>query len=186
MEIKALTQEETNAKAHAAFIWGIHVFLGSLFLAILSQIKIPIGPVPITMQTLGIFLLGFFQGGKKGMFSVCLYLGEATLGLPVLSGWSSNPLWIIGSCGGYLFSFPLAAYAVGKMASYQKHPRFLWLLLCAFLGQGVIYLFGIIWLTFFMSIKDVWLYGVIPFLWIAFLKSTCAAALRGGYLIWKR
>lgn len=90
--------------------WSFHVILGSLFLTLGSQIEVLIGIVPVTMQTLAIFLLALFQGGQKAFLSTCLYLGLATVGLPVLSGWSVNPLWMVGSCGGYLVAFTQRYY----------------------------------------------------------------------------
>ena len=95
--------------------WSFHVILGGLFLTLGAQIEVPIGIVPVTMHTLAVFLLALFQGSQKAFLSASLYLGLATVGLPVLSGWSVNPLWMVGSCGGYLVAFPLAAYVIGKM-----------------------------------------------------------------------
>ena len=69
---------------------------GSIFLAVISQAKIQIGIVPITLQTLGVFLLGLSFGPKRAFYSVLLYLAEASCGQPVLAGGACQPLWFIG------------------------------------------------------------------------------------------
>ena len=60
--------------------------IGSVLLAISSKIKIPFYPVPMTMQTLVVLLLGILLGWKLGLATVALYLFEGIIGLPVFSG----------------------------------------------------------------------------------------------------
>ena len=60
--------------------------LGSILLAISSKIKIPFYPVPMTMQTLVVLLIGICFGWKLGVATISLYLFEGIIGLPVFSG----------------------------------------------------------------------------------------------------
>ena len=62
------------------------VFIGSILLAISSKIKIPFYPVPMTMQTFVVVLIGMLYGWKLGVFTVALYLFEGAIGLPVFAG----------------------------------------------------------------------------------------------------
>ena len=95
---------------------------GSLFLALMAQIAVPLPftPVPLTLQTLAVFLLGGILGPKRALFALVAYLVEGTSGLPVFTGGAIRPLWFLGLHAGYLFAFPLAAYAVGMLTEKNR------------------------------------------------------------------
>ena len=79
---------------------------------------IPLGPVPITLQTLGISLTGLCLGPWRGLAAVALYVGVGAAGLPVFSGGGAGIGVLVGPTGGYLLSFPLAAFAGGLVARW--------------------------------------------------------------------
>ena len=178
-------QNTVIRRDHPILTWSLHILLGSLFLVGCSQIEVPIGPVPVTLQTLGVFLLALFQGSQKSFLSTCLYLGAATVALPVLSGWSANPLWMVGPCGGYLISFPIAAYVIGKLTEKQKHLSYLHIIFSLGMGQIITYLLGFLWLSIQFGVKIAIMTGVVPFLWPAVLKVFCAASLKKGVVQWQ-
>ena len=97
-----------------------YVFLaliGSIVLAISSKIKIPFYPVPMTMQTLVILMIGIGFGWKLGLVTVSLYLFEGIIGLPVFSGTPEKGIGLIyftGPTMGYLLGFLVAVYISGK------------------------------------------------------------------------
>ena len=159
----------------------VHVILGSLVLAGLSQIEVRIGIVPVSMQTLGVFLLALFQGKNKATLSVCLYLAEATCGLPVLSGGHINPLWMIGPTGGYLMAFPFTAWLIGKLMEKRSSPTFMWTVGSIAMGQAIIYILGVGWLSYHVGFTKALTLGLLPFLWIALLKNLCAASFKGCF-----
>ena len=91
--------------------------IGSVLLAISSKIKIPFYPVPMTMQTLVVLLLGILLGWKLGLATVALYLFEGIIGLPVFSGSPEKGIGIIyftGPTMGYLIGFLFAVYFAGR------------------------------------------------------------------------
>ena len=93
------------------------IFLGSIALAISAKIKIPFYPVPMTMQTLVILLIGACFGWRLGVATISLYLFEGIIGLPVFSGTPEKGLGIayfIGPTMGYLVGFIVAGYLAGK------------------------------------------------------------------------
>lgn len=92
----------------------VQVLFGSLFLAAMAQVSIPLYPVPMTLQTFGIFLLAIGQGKKKALYSTLLYVGFVSLGLPFLANGVSNSLWYFFPCVGYIAGFPIAAYVIGR------------------------------------------------------------------------
>lgn len=95
--------------------------------AAVSPIKIPLGftPVPITMQTLMVLLSGAMLGPYYGALAMILYIVVGALGLPVFAGGGSGIVALIGPTGGYLFSYPIAAFVIGKMLEKKKLNQFL-------------------------------------------------------------
>ena len=97
-----------------------YVFLaliGSIILAVSSKIKIPFYPVPMTMQTLIVLVIGIGFGWKLGLATVSLYLFEGIIGLPVFSGTPEKGIGLIyftGPTMGYLIGFLVAVYISGK------------------------------------------------------------------------
>ena len=91
--------------------------MGSIILAISSKIRIPFYPVPMTMQTLIVLMIGIAFGWKLGLATVSLYLFEGIIGLPVFSGTPEKGIGLIyftGPTMGYLLGFLVAVYISGK------------------------------------------------------------------------
>ena len=91
--------------------------MGSIVLAISSKIRIPFYPVPMTMQTLIVLMIGIAFGWKLGLATVSLYLFEGIIGLPVFSGTPEKGIGLIyftGPTMGYLLGFLVAVYISGK------------------------------------------------------------------------
>lgn len=160
--------------------YALHVLLGSLFIALLAQVKIPLQPVPVTLHTFAIFILALFQGGNKAALSTLLYLGEATLGLPVFPSACSDPLWILHPTAGYCISFPVAAYLIGKIVERQTQPTAIRMAFSILCGQLFIYLMGISWLSFFVGWNQALTLGLYPFIPMAVLKLCAAVSLKKG------
>ena len=90
--------------------------LATIVLAVSAKIKIPFVPVPMTMQTFVVLLIGIFFGWKLGLFTVSLYLLEGIAGLPVFAGTPEKGVGIIyffGPTMGYLVGFLFAVYLSG-------------------------------------------------------------------------
>jgi len=159
------------------FVWAkdnVHIILGALYVALLSQVEIPLKPIPMTMQTFAIFSLALFQGSKKSFFSLVLYLLAATIGLPVFPSASIDPLWIFAPSAGYCLSFPLAAYIVGKSTEMKNPVPAVWMMagLCA--AQLMIYVLGVSWLSSFIGWKLALQTGFYPFVLFGFVKLLAA------------
>ena len=149
--------------------------IGSIILAISSKIKIPFYPVPMTMQTLVVLMIGICFGWKLGVATITLYLFEGIIGLPVFSGTPEKGVGIIyftGPTMGYLLGFLAAAYVSGKfMYDENLFKTFLKL----FLATSLIYILGIIWLGSLIGWdKPVFQLGAQPFLLAEFFKILIA------------
>ena len=126
----------------------IMALLGSLFIALLAQVQVPIWPVPITGQTFGVLVVGMAFGFRLGGLTLLLYLLEGHLGLPVFAGGKSG---LAGPTSGYLVGFVFAAAITGYLAE-KKWDRNVWYTgLAMLIGNLAIYIPGLIWLTIFFE-----------------------------------
>ena len=155
-----------------------YVFLaliGSITLAISSKIKIPFYPVPMTMQTLIVLVIGIGFGWKLGLATVSLYLLEGIIGLPVFSGTPEKGLGLIyftGPTMGYLIGFLVTVYISGKF-NYDNNlvKNFLKLML----ATSFIYILGISWLGSLIGWdKPIFQLGAQPFLLAELFKILIA------------
>lgn len=166
--------------------WSLFQIIGgAFFLAVLSQISIPLYPVPLSLQTFGVFLLAICQGGKGAAKSLIVYLMFASLGLPVLAFGVSRPLWILSPCAGYLAAFPIAAYLIGKRVETKGTASSLQIIGSLCIGNGVVFVLGVGYLTRFLSFAQSVSVGLLPFLPIEGIKILGAASIGGLYFRWK-
>ncbi|HPH96431.1 MAG TPA: biotin transporter BioY [Anaerolineaceae bacterium] len=156
------------------------VGMGSLTLAALAQVQIPLLPVPVTGQTLGVLLVGALLGRRLGALSIIAYLFEGLMGLPVFAGASGGLAHLFGPTGGYLLGFVAAAALVGWL-SEQGWDRTPWMTALAMvLGNLVIYAAGLSWLAVFTGWEKAFVVGMLPFLAGDALKIGLAAVLLPG------
>jgi biotin transport system substrate-specific component len=145
--------------------------VGTILLAISSKIKIPFYPVPMTMQTLVVLLLGITLGWKLGLITVALYLFEGIIGLPVFSGSPEKGVGIVyftGPTMGYLIGFLFTVYFAGK---FKFKGNFFSNFLQLVFSVSFIYIFGIFWLGMLIGWeKPLFQLGVQPFLFAELFK----------------
>jgi len=141
------------------------IILGSLALTISAKIKIPFYPVPMTMQTFVVMLLGLAFGYKIGLASVGLYLLEGIAGLPVFSNSPEKGVGLVyftGPTMGYLIGFLSATLIAGTISFKDNLIKIISKLL---LSVSTIYILGILWLgTLIGWDKPILELGVYPFL----------------------
>ena len=141
------------------------VIVGSILLTISAKVKIPFYPVPMTMQTFVILLIGITLGYKMGLATVALYLFEGIIGLPVFA---SSPekgiglLYFVGPTMGYLIGFLVAVYFAG-LFKYNKGIINIFLKLI--FSVSLIYMLGLLWLGILIGWeKPIFKLGAQPFL----------------------
>ena len=147
------------------------IFLGSLLLTISAKIKIPFYPVPMTMQTFVVVLMGVTFGWKIGVATISLYLLQGIIGFPVFAGTPEKGLGLIyfmGPTMGYLIGFLFATFLAGYLN--LKTNIFL-IFLKLILSVSIIYILGILWLGHLIGWdKPLLELGVMPFLLAELLK----------------
>ena len=149
--------------------------LGSIILAVSSKIKIPFYPVPMTMQTLIVLIIGVAFGWKLGLATISLYLFEGIVGLPVFSGSPEKGIGLVyftGPTMGYLIGFLVAVYISGKFVYDNNLVKTFFKL---FFATSLIYILGIIWLGSLIGWdKPVFKLGAQPFLLAEIFKILIA------------
>ena len=140
---------------------------GSLLLWVSAKVHVPFWPVPMTMQTFAVLLIGMLSGWRLGGLTLLVYLIEGAAGLPVFSGTPERGIgfsYMAGPTGGYLLGFLAAAVLVGGLAE-RGCGRRAWTALAAFvIGDAVIMILGWGWLAVLIGPAKAWTGGVAPFL----------------------
>ena len=125
---------------------------GSLFVAAAAQITVPMWPVPMTLQTLAVLLVGGAYGARLGAATLGLYALEGALGLPFFAGGKSGiadaklDYFLPAGSMGYVVGFILAAWLVGKLIESGWGSSLLKSVLATVAGAVVLYVPGLIWL----------------------------------------
>ena len=162
---------------------AVVVLLGSLLIAASSQIQVPFYPVPMTMQTFGVLLVGAMGGRRLGAQTVGLFLAEAALGLPFLAGGAGGLHHFWGPTAGYLYGYAVAAYVVGWLVERGAARNIVTLVGSLLLGEVILFGLGALWLGYLFGANVAWTAGVLPFLFgdaakVALVASTVLASQR--------
>ncbi len=116
----------------------------SLFIAIAAQISVPMFPVPMTLQTLAILLVGFTLGARLGTAALITYLAEGAMGLPVFAN-AGNGAAFFGPTAGFLVGFVGVAFLAGLAADRGIAKGVLSTALVALVVSALLYVPGIAW-----------------------------------------
>jgi len=145
----------------------VYAALFAAVTAALGLIMIPIHPVPVTGQSMGPMLAGSILGSRTGALSLIVFDLLAAAGVPVLSGGRGGLGIILGPTGGYILSWPIAAYVIGKIVECrQKRTIPLYIIANIVGGIAVVYAVGVLWLSVQqgLDIKTAFLEGALIFI----------------------
>ena len=153
--------------------YSLIIILGSLLLTLSAKIKIPFYPVPMTMQTFVVLMLGITLGSKLGAFTVLIYIIEGIFGLPVFSNSPEKGIgvaYFTGPTMGYLIGFVFAAYIAGNVSLKMNFFKITIIIL---ISVSIIYLLGMLWLGNLLTWnKPIFELGAKPFLFAELFKVT--------------
>lgn len=144
-----------------------------------AYVSIPVPPVPITLQTLVLFVGAALLGARLGALSQFVYLLLGIMGLPVFAGGKAGLGVLLLPTGGYLVGFVVAAFVVGFMVNARENPGFSWHVFSMVLGTLMVYTLGILHLSLVAQIglRKAIAVGALPFLIGDGLKILAAATL---------
>ena len=149
--------------------------IGSFILAISSKVQIPLTPVPVTLQTLVLLVMSMFLGWRGAVGATSLYLFQGAIGLPVFAH-GGGFIILFGPTGGYLFGFLIASLVVGYLAEKGWDRSVVLTFTSMTIGTLIIYLFGVIWLSYLKDLNTALVFGLLPFITPDILKiclGTC-------------
>jgi biotin transport system substrate-specific component len=157
------------------------VALMAAFTALASwcSLRIPVSPLPITLQTLLVLLSGFILGPRLGPLSQAVYLLMGCAGLPVFSEFSGGAGALLGPTGGFLAGFIPASFVSGLSARLRPRASFSELVVTSFLAMTSLYVPGLLWLRLYFSadLQKGLFVAIFPFLPGDILKVIICAAL---------
>ena len=166
--VKNLTQSKLIKNLFIALI-------GTIVLAVSAKIKIPFYPVPMTMQTLVVLLIGIAFGWRLGVATILLYLTEGIIGLPVFSGTPEKGIglsYFFGPTFGYLIGFLITVFLAGKFNYNNNVIKNFFKLTFA---TSFIYVLGMLWLGGLIGWdKPIFKLGAQPFLLAELFKILLA------------
>jgi biotin transport system substrate-specific component len=155
---------------------AVLVVAGTALMALSAKIQVPMWPVPMTMQTFAVLVIGMAYGWRLGGLTMLAYLAEGAAGLPVFAG-GAGLAYMAGPTGGYLVGFAIAAMLVGWLGGERGWDRNVPLTLVAMtLGTAVIFGLGAAWLSVLIGFDAALVNGVVPFLVGGAIKIALAAA----------
>ena len=166
---------------------AVLVLAGTALIAICAKIQVPWWPVPMTMQTWAILLIGGAYGWRLGGVTVLAYLLEGLAGLPVFAGPTAGPAYMAGPTAGYLVGFVLSAMVIGWLAERGWDRTIARLSAALFLASIMPFVLGVAWLSYLFGIESAVQNGLVPFIPGMFLKLALAAAvLTAGWAVVRR
>jgi biotin transport system substrate-specific component len=181
-------------------LWdAVRIAAANLLLVLCAHIAIPIpgNPVPFTLQTFGVLLIAVLLGSRRAAIAASLYLLEGAMGLPVFQPFGlPGAARLIGPTAGYLWAYPLAAFATGWLAECLDWTARAWsgvakLAGAVLLGQAIILSGGWAWLAAIPHLQPngalgtlgwgrAFVMGVAPFLLDALVKTGLVIAAARG------
>jgi biotin transport system substrate-specific component len=180
VDTRTMTLADTVRPRARGLLWDavLVVAFGTL-MGLVAQISIPLPftPVPITGQTFGVLLTGAVLGSRRACAAMLVYLAEGLGGLPVFALGHSGPTVLLAPTGGYLLSFPFAAFAVGFLAERSFDRTFWRAVVAMVVGDMIIFAIGLPWLGHFVGIGNAVPLGLMPFIPGEIVKLLVAAAV---------
>jgi len=182
--LRATVFPRSTALTHATFIVG-----GTFFIAALAQIAIPVpgSPVPVTGQTLAVYLIGTTYGARLGFATFATYLLAGIAGAPVFAPAATQGLArLTGATGGYLIGMLIAVLVLGALADRKADQKFKTSFPALIFGSVIVFAFGLIWLN--VSLNLTWAQtisaGLTPFIFGEVIKIAITATSLP--LIWRK
>ncbi len=152
------------------------VLFGTLLLAISAKVQVPFWPVPMTMQTFVIFLIGMTYGVRLSFATVAVYLFEGAAGIPVFAS-GGGIAYLTGPTAGYLYGMLFASVAISYLANVGYSKTYFKATFSLFIGTIIIFAIGIIYLGSIIGFEKAIVAGLLPFIPSEIFKIALAVTL---------
>lgn len=157
----------------------------ALLLGLAANISIPTYPVPFTLQSLAVLLIGAFLGRKLGALAIIQYLVLGAIGLPLFANGSGGIMALASPSSGYLYGYVFSAYLAGFAAEKGYDRRFILGLIAFACAHQLLFVFGVVYLMGYLHITliDALKVGYLPFVGVDALKFIIATCVM--FSLWR-
>ena len=152
------------------------ILIGTLILAISAKVQVPFWPVPMTMQTFVVFLIGMTYSVRLSFLTLLVYLAEGAFGLPVFAA-GGGLAYLVGPTAGYLYGMLVAAIVISFFAGKGFGSSYIKTTLTLLLGSIIIFSFGIFYLGSLIGFEKAFQAGLIPFIPSEIFKIALAVSI---------
>ena len=152
------------------------ILIGTILLAISAHVKIPIPPVPVTLQTLVVLVFAMSVGWKIAFITFAFYLFQGTIGLPVFAT-GGGIVYLTGPTAGYLYGMTIAAVVISYFADKGFSVSYIKTLISIILGSILIFTFGVLYLGSIIGYNKAIQAGLLPFIPSELFKIALAVIL---------
>ena len=179
---RILINELNTFKKINSNVLGIFLALfGTLLLAISAKVQVPFWPIPMTMQTFVIFLIGMTYSVRLSFITVALYLFEGAVGLPVFAS-GGGIAYLTGPTAGYLYGMLLASITISYFANLGFSKTYLQATFSLLIGSIIIFTIGILYLGSIIGFEKAIVVGLMPFIPSEIFKIALAVTLIPTFL----
>lgn len=161
---------------------ALMVLGGSALIAVAARASVPMFPVPMTLQTLAILMVGFSFGARMGAATLLAYLAEGAMGLPVFANGGAGLAYMAGPTAGFLLGFVAMAWIAGLAADRGFAKGFVGTAIAAIAASAVVYIPGLAWPAAVMgkTVPELLSGWMMPFLAGDAVKALIAALIVSG------
>ena len=152
------------------------ILFGTLLLTISAKVQVPFWPVPMTMQTFVVFLIGSTYGVRLSFLTLVAYLIEGALGLPVFAA-GGGIVYLTGPTAGYLFGMTIAAAAISYFANMGYSTSYIKSFISIMIGSIIIFALGVLYLGSIIGYTKAIQAGLLPFIPSEIFKIALAVLL---------
>ena len=152
------------------------ILFGTLLLTISAKAQVPFWPVPMTMQTFIVFLIGATYGVRLSFLTLVAYLFEGAIGLPVFAT-GSGIVYLTGPTAGYLYGMTIAAVVISFFANNGYSTSYIKSFISIILGSIIIFTFGVLYLGSIIGYSKALQLGLLPFIPSELFKIVLAVLL---------
>ncbi len=156
----------------------VMVLMGSLLVAASAQITVPMFPVPMTLQTFAVMLIGLTYGSRLAAATMVTYLAQGAMGFPVFAGGAFGLAPLMGPTAGFLFGFVAMAFVLGWLVE-RGFGRGILMFVATLIATALLFVPGVIWLQAVtpLTLQGAFMAGAAPFLLGEVLKAAVAALI---------